>query len=381
MKPQRLAVTFAAALALIAPTPAQAATPGDHAETQSVLNNYQAKLGPGAAVYAGDSTSSWNLHSGSASITATRPIEPSDHFRIASQTKTFTAAVVLQLVDEGRVDLDTAIERYLPGVVAGNGYDGNKITVRQLLQHTSGIGSPPITAYLKPTNPDGTFTLQDLVRIGLTAPPQFEPGTSWAYSNVNYYVAGLLIERIAGTTAPDAITSRIIRPLGLTQTKFPPAGEKTMATPYVPGYRGVRSGPFFFWTETTSGFPGLNIDVVSTANTAGAIVSTLTDVTAFYQALLNGRVVSAHALAEMRRTVPVPGGLPGYGYGLGLALQPLSCGGVAWGHPGNLPTGHQSITGVTDDGRFAAVLTNTDTTVATTPNREDVVDSALCGNH
>ncbi|WP_205519092.1 serine hydrolase domain-containing protein [Streptomyces olivoreticuli] len=85
-----------------------------------------------------------------------------------SQTKTFVAAVVLQLVDEGKVSLDAPIERYLPGVVDGNGYDGNTITIRHLLQHTSGIPTNPLGK--APVNPDGTYTLSALVREGLSHP-------------------------------------------------------------------------------------------------------------------------------------------------------------------------------------------------------------------
>ncbi|MGA6164439.1 serine hydrolase domain-containing protein [Amycolatopsis magusensis] len=367
------AVTATAALA--APASAQP----QHAGTQEVLDRYRAKAGPGAAIFAGDRAASWNLSSGTANIGSPNlPIRPADHFRAASQTKTFTAAVVLQLVDEGVVQLDAPIEQYLPGVVTGNGYDGTEITVRQILQQTSGIASPPITAYVKPTNPDGTFTLRDLVRIGLGTPPLFEPGTSWAYSNVNYHIAGLLIEQLTGEPAAEAITSRIIGPLGLAETRFPAPGDKSLETPYVPGYTGGRVGPFFFWTETTFGIPVvLEIDIASLASTAGAVLSTMEDLAKFYRALFDGQVVSAGSLAEMRRTVPIPGGLPGYGYGLALVRQPLSCGGNAWGHPGDLATGHSSLTAVTDGGRHASMVTNTMSS-ATNPLREDLIDAALC---
>jgi D-alanyl-D-alanine carboxypeptidase len=126
-------VALAVAAGVTTPA-AAAARQTDHAATQAVLDQYLLQAGPGAAVHAGNATRAWTLTSGTATISGQRPIASTDHFRIGSQTKTFTAAVVLQLVDEGRVELDAPIARYLPGVVTGN-YDGNVITVRQLLQH------------------------------------------------------------------------------------------------------------------------------------------------------------------------------------------------------------------------------------------------------
>ncbi|MFD7498673.1 serine hydrolase domain-containing protein [Streptomyces sp. NPDC059832] len=94
---------------------------------------------PGASVHAGDGTGSWTLSAGTGTINTNRPIQVTESYRIGSQTKTFTATAVLQLVEEGKVSLESPIEQYLPGVVTGNGHDDNAITVRQLLQHTIGI--------------------------------------------------------------------------------------------------------------------------------------------------------------------------------------------------------------------------------------------------
>ncbi|MCP2163239.1 serine hydrolase domain-containing protein [Goodfellowiella coeruleoviolacea] len=368
----RWAAVLAVAVALVAPAPAQAEAreqqADQHARTKALLDQYLAHAGPGAAVYAGDGSGTWNLSSGSASASTARPIQPTDHFRVGSQTKTFTAAVVLQLVDEGLVDLDAPIERYLPGVVAGNGYDGNVITVRQILRHTSGIAS---TLGAVRANPDGTYALAELVRAGLANPPQFAPGTSYGYSNVNYYLAGMLIERLTGQDARTVITNRIIHPLGLAETTFPAPGDRSLATPYLPGYEGGRLGPLFFWYEKTFSLE------MSQYSTAGAITSTQPDLVAFERALADGKVVSDQALAQMRQTVVVPQA-PRLRYGLGLTHIALSCGGEAWGHGGDIPTGHTSLTMVTDDGRFASLVTNAMVSNDTTPTRYDVIDAALC---
>jgi D-alanyl-D-alanine carboxypeptidase len=366
-KPRRLLTGVAGGVVLAVTaavtTPATGvAAPVDHAATQAVLDRYQAQAGPGAAVHAGDDAQSWTLSSGTARIGQNRPITSTEHFRIGSQTKTFTAAVVLQLVDEGRVVLDAPIGRYLPGVVTGN-YDGDVITVRQLLQHTSGMVRDVRDAA---ANPDGSYALAELVRSAMDEPAQFAPGAGLAYSNVGFLVLGLLIERVTGRSVRDAITERVITPLGLTSTSFPAPGTRALADPYLPGYIGGRVGPFFFWAEGTT-----NTELTFWSS-AGAMASTLDDMAEFYRALLDGQVVSAASLAEMRRTAA-----PDHLYGLALLRVNLSCGGEAWGHNGALGNGHYSITLTTDDGRFASLVTNGNV-VSSRQVSVEVLDAALC---
>ncbi|MCT2582348.1 serine hydrolase domain-containing protein [Actinophytocola gossypii] len=353
------ALTATAGTAFAAP--AQAA---DHPDTQTVLDQYLLQAGPGAAVYAGDGTESWTVASGTSRFGANRPIEATDHFRIASQTKTFVATTVLRLVDEGLVDLDAPIETYLPGVVGGEHYDGNAISVRQLLQHTSGIARDAINAQ---ANPDGTFDLAELVRAGLAQAPQFAPGTGYGYSNINYHVLGMLIEAITGQPYADAVADLVIEPLGLTATSVPAPGDRSLPDPYVHGYQGVRIGSFQFWIETTS-----NLEMTYAAS-AGAMTSTLTDLATFHSEL--DTLLSPASLAEMRTTVP---GAHNLDYGLGIMRLNLSCGGEAWGHAGNLTTGHSSVTMVTDDGRYASMTTNTFPAGENAPTRYDVLGTALC---
>ncbi|ASR37227.1 serine hydrolase [Prauserella marina] len=347
------------------PTAIAAMSAEERPETQAQLDRYQSIAGPGAAVYAGNSETAWTLSAGSASTRERRPITSTDHFPIASQTKTFTAAVVLQLADEDLIALDTPIERYLPGVVTGN-YDGTVITVRQLLQHTSGMVENVSDA--KP-RPDGGYELAELVRSAMDEPAQAAPGEDVKYSNVAYLVLGMLIEEKTGKTVGEAITERIIEPLGLDGTSFPAHGERALAEPFVPGYLGGRLPPFFFWRDNTTAVE------LSMWSTAGALRSTLHDSATFFRALLDGEVISAGALAEMRTFIPAGQG----GAGLGIDEIPLSCGGTALTKNGNLNTGHTSMTAVTDDGRFASVVTNT---LANTPQQGTqllaVLDSALC---
>ncbi|MFB7630318.1 serine hydrolase domain-containing protein [Streptomyces sp. NPDC056149] len=336
------ALSVLATTALFLPSPAQAATDGGHQAAQASLNALQAIGGPGAGLFAGDPSGSWSLTAGTGTTDANRPVQPTDHYRVGSQTKTFTAVAVLQLVDDGKVDLDTAIERYLPGVVDGNGYDGNTITVRQLLQHTSGI---PTNVPNPQANPDGTYTLAALVRDGLSHRPAFPPGTSFQYSNTNFQILGMLIEKITGTPVGQAIRSRIIEPLGLTDTRFPEPGDRTLADPYVHGYRGIRVGPFFYWQDATTTLEP------SLFHSAGAMTSTERDMATFFQALVDGKLLSRASLAQME----TPGAHAPYG--LGLDRLPLPCGGVAFGHNGGVP-GYLSFSAATPDGRHVAVMTN-----------------------
>ncbi|MET8573588.1 serine hydrolase domain-containing protein [Streptomyces sp. NPDC005012] len=345
----------------------------DHAATLAALRTLQAAAGPGAAVHAGADGADWTLSAGTGTYGADRPIQEDEHFLVGSQTKTFTATVVLQLVDEGRIALDSPIETYLPGLVTGNGHDGTRITVRHLLQHTSGIaayspGLPlDVLTVQPPRRSDGTYDPREVVRTGLRLDPVSVPGAAFTYSNTNYVILGLLVEAVTGAPAREAVRSRVIEPLGLTSTFIPAPGDRALPLPAVTGYHGVRLGGFFAWTRAQVIDPSLY-------GGAGAMVSTLEDVTAFYQALLGGELLSPDSLAEMMDVADV-GDL---GVGLGLVARQLSCGVTAWGHSGAMP-GYQSYTLVTEDGRHASAMTNVMFQFGTpAPQMHAVVETAIC---
>ncbi|MEV4925102.1 serine hydrolase domain-containing protein [Streptomyces roseoverticillatus] len=371
----RLAAAPGAACAmLVALSSAAQATPAaadPHAGTLAALKTFQSAAGPGAGVYAGDATNSWSLSVGTGTINTNAPIQPNEHYRIGSQTKTFTAATVLQLVDEGKVSLDASIETYLPGVVDGNGYDGNAITVRHLLHQTSGIAVYEPFSTPPASNPDGSYSLEALVREGLKRPPASAPGTAYLYSNTNYLILGMLVEKTTGIPIHKAITDRIITPLGLTRTIFPAPADRSLPTPAVRGYHGVRIGGFYFWSRVLDYDP-------SVFSSAGAMISTEEDLTTFYQALIGGKIVSPAALAEMEKTAGAEGEVGGYG--LGLIRRDLPCGGSAWGHNGMVP-GYYTHTMVTADGHHVAVVTNAHlATNIPAAQMDKVITTALCEN-
>ncbi|MFF4448254.1 serine hydrolase domain-containing protein [Streptomyces sp. NPDC001502] len=287
--------------------------------------------------------------------------------RVGSTTKTFTAVVVLQLVAEGKISLDDKLDTHLPGLVRGEGIDGRGITVRQLLQHTSGIPDYEKEVdhaflqrrYLEP---------RDILDIALRKKAEFAPGTSWAYSNTNYVLAGLIVQKVTGRPLGEEIDKRVVRAVGLRHTYFPTAGDTTLRERHPRGYRQESAGAP--WRDVTDIDP-------SASWAAGQMISTNSDLNRFYTALLAGDLLGDSQLAEMRTTVPL--GDTGAGYGLGIMSRPLSCGGLYWGHGGDI-MGYETRGGVTDDGRAAANVTVTavPADVATTRRVEGAVDTALC---
>jgi D-alanyl-D-alanine carboxypeptidase len=353
--------------ATLVPATATAVRSDDHATTQAVLDSVRTSQGAvGAGVTATGPKGNWALSSGTGRLGADQPIQPTDRVRVASNTKMFIASVVLQLVAEGKMNLDASVEHYLPGVVKGNGYDGSKMTVRNVLQHETGLADYLTNdLLLNPLNHYRTYTPEEHLATALSRKPVFaEPGTSYSYSNSNYILAGMLIQKVTGRTPAEEITSRIIEPLGLTGTYYPETGDKWINGAHVRGYAGAL---------------GINLDVTgaepSMAGAAGALISTGEDMTKFVRALADGQVVPPAQLAEMRKFTAVSGT-----YGLGLVRLSLSCGGVAWGHNGLL-SGYHSWAMATDDGRAAFVIVN-----AGPPQPVDftqtvkILDSALCNS-
>ncbi|WP_432491076.1 serine hydrolase domain-containing protein [Kineococcus gypseus] len=290
------------------------------------------------------------LTSGSAHHGARTPVPADGRFRAGSITKTLVATVVLQLVAEGRVGLDEPVSRYLPGLLP----DGDRITVRMLLQHTSGLANYteliPADAASLPT-PAAYEAVRyqhhearDLIALATARPLGFEPGTSWSYSNTGYLVLGELVEEVTGAPYARAVEERILRPLRLRATSLP--GDRvSLPPPHAHGYARV-GGQVVNVTRLNP----------SVAGAAGELVSTTADLDRFFDALLDGRLLPPELLAEMKRTTAVSPA-----YGLGLVVAPLVCGtstGVLYGHDGGIP-GYLSVALSTErtDRRLVVSLT------------------------
>ncbi|WP_245685673.1 serine hydrolase domain-containing protein [Streptomyces yerevanensis] len=344
----------------------------DHARLRELMHRLTTvDGGPGALLEVADRRGSRVLTSGVADVKSQAPVRRDSRFRIGSMTKTFVATVMLQLVGEHRVVLDAPVERYLPGVVRGHGNDGRKITVRQLLQHTSGL--PDILDHLRPQevlkDPLAHHDTRDLVNIALAHPPTFEPGTGWRYSSTGYLLAGMIIEKVTGHTYGEEIHRRIITPLGLRET-YVPGDASAIPGPHPRGY--VRPGEDAPLRDITAINP-------TVAGAAGEVISSGSDVNRFLDALVRGRLLRPAQLREMTKTRPT-GNPDGRAYGLGLESRPLPCGGLYWGHTGDF-LGYETAGGATVDGRQATVMVNLGPAAsdAQSDGMKAAVQTALCG--
>ena len=254
--------------------------------------------------------------------TAKPPVD--GHVRIGSNTKTFTAALVLRLVAEGRIGLDSPVAGYLPGF----GLD-ERITVRMLLRHTSGVFNFTGEVYddgtyrlgiPAPGTPSGdewvdvrfeTYPPRDLVELALSRPARFAPGTGWSYSNTNYVLARLVIEEVTGGSFAGEMRRLILGPLGLSGTVVPDASPE-IPEPHAHAYYRYKDAGEQRTVDVSRQNP-------SWVSAAGDMISTTADLATFMSALLGGSLLPAPLLAEM--CTPHPTGIPGMGYGLGVFVQ------------------------------------------------------------
>ncbi|KHD72957.1 serine hydrolase domain-containing protein [Actinoplanes utahensis] len=348
---------------------------------------------PGVLVALDTSRGDVQVRSGYGNVAKRAPIAWEAKFRIGSYTKPFVAATVLQLVGERKLSLDDKVERFLPGLIQGKGNDGRKITVRQLLQHTSGL--PEYTNAMAALGTEEgfqqsrlrTWTNAELVGLAMQFPADFAPGTRWSYSNTGYVVASMIIEKVTGRTWQQEVRNRIVRPLGLRDT-YLPSTTPTIPRPHPVGYQRF-PGPDATPEDPRYGEP---IDATllnpSLAGPAGEMISTADDANTFLRALITGKVLKPAQLAEMLRTVETDDRLrarwPGARYGLGIVWADNSCGGY-WSHGGDIP-GFMTRNGVTPDGsRSVTVSINTDSLkpdpgvpMPTVDITTDLVDHALC---
>ncbi|MFI1100649.1 serine hydrolase domain-containing protein [Streptomyces melanogenes] len=288
-----------------------------------------------------------------------------DEFRMGSNTKTMMATLVLQLVGEGKLALTDPVETWLPGQVP----NGRAITLRMLLNHTSGLADysedPAILRSAMGKDPR-RWTSEQLLALGVRHDPKFPPGTQWSYSNTNYAAIGAVLERATGRSLADLVRDRIARPLRLEHTYY--ATDSAWRGPHAQGYEpdaahmppGVPAEVRDFAGAHHDGHVDVSRNNPSWGGAAGAMVSTAQDWARFYGALMSGKLLPAAQLAQMRTTVPTdPNDPDGPGYGLGIETAATPCGRV-WAHDGGIP-GYLS-THVTDPTgrRTATVLVATE---------------------
>ncbi|UMP02887.1 serine hydrolase [Amycolatopsis sp. EV170708-02-1] len=348
---RRLGLTALAAALLAGVTAPVASAGQDRPELRQAAQEFVDAGFAGMQLRVRDERGEWTGSVGVRELGGTAKPPTNGHFRLGSTTKNFTATLLLQLVAEGRIGLDTPVAKFLPEL----GLD-SRITVRMLLQHTSGLFN-----HTGEYNPDGTVTPgipwtgkewvdkrfhtyqpEELVRLAVSKPAVFEPGARWSYSNTNSVVARLLVEKLTGRPFADELDQRILRPLKLRDT-LSPGSWAGMPKPYAHAYYRYEDAGQWKTIDVTHQNP-------TWISSAGDMISTTKDLQTYFSALQSGKLLPAWLLAEMRVTHPGSESLYGF-YGLGQFSQDLGpgCVGVVLNHNGGL-NGYGSLMYSTPDG-------------------------------
>jgi D-alanyl-D-alanine carboxypeptidase len=269
------------------------------------------------------------------------PMKTGFYMRIGSETKTFTATAVLQLVEEGKVGLEDPISKYVEGVP-----NGNAITVRELGEMRSGLasysGNPTFVKELL-AQPDRQWAPEELLAQSFSLPPTFSPGRGYEYSNTNFVVLGLLVEEVTGEGIGAYVQRHILRPLKMRHTLFPHGA--AFPRPHPQGYTAQTP------TGTAADSTGWN---PSWAWAAGAMISNLHDLRIWAKAVATGTLLSPAIQRERERFIAIPDLAPArYGFGL-FDVD-------GWiGHDGEVP-GYESLTVyLPSQEATMVILTNTD---------------------
>ncbi|MFG3226942.1 serine hydrolase domain-containing protein [Kitasatospora sp. NPDC048194] len=376
----------AAALAATGTVPALAAGRDTTAlpvpDTAGVLSALQATMGAGApgafAVirdHGGDERTR-SVSVGRADLDGT-PMNSSWRFRVGSNSKMFAAVLVMQLAEEGRIDLDKPLRDYLPAGTLPADWD---MTGRQVMEHRAGVydhtndlleqPGEETTSAFEARIRTKVYNPADLVAMSVKHGQQYTPGTRYSYSNTDFVLMGLAVEHLTGRPYPDVLRERILEPLGLDRTSFVVPDQRIEGR-HITGYltNDDRTKPLLDSTEQTG----------SWVWSAGAVISSAEDLDRFLTALMaggNGGLVSDASLKQMEAVLPTP--TARISYGLGLRRISLSCGDV-YGH-GGIVQGYQTQSFTTPDGqRSVFVFANASNNGAVTQGLMNALEPAFCG--
>ncbi|MGR6964275.1 serine hydrolase domain-containing protein [Geodermatophilus sp. URMC 61] len=361
--------TTAVALLVVAPAPATASPAGAAppsedppyaAAVQPELDRLMRDLAVTGAVVLVRSPElgDWATTMGTRTWHGTEPVTLADHVRVGSNTKTWTATVILQLVDEGRISLDDPVSRYRLDVP-----NGEDITIAQLLDMSSGLANYTTDLELNEqmdSNPGRVWNPEELLAIGLAEPPAFPPGEGFLYSNTNYVLLGVIIEQLTGVPVEQAFEERIFGPLELGETSFPALSDASIPQPHPQAYtfgtnvETIDSLVLPPEVQAAARAGTLEPMDVTDANpswgwTAGAGISTAPDLADYVEGLVDGCLLSPQLQQQRMASVqPLdPDDPASPGYGLGLARF-----GPVYGHSGELPgtnsfMGHDPVRDIT----------------------------------
>ena len=288
------------------------------------------------------------------------------HFRIASNTKTMTAAVIVLLVQEGKLRFDDPVSKYVSGVP-----NGDNITISELLKMRSGLfnyTSAPELAESLDHDPARVWTTDELLAIAFKHPPVFAPGTKFDYCNTNYALLGLIAEKVEGAPLARIFQDRLFGPLGMKDTLLPPSTSNTIPAPYAHGYLYGSSSyaladapyPADLIAAARAGTLKPNDDTrqnPSYASAAGGVISTADDLATWIRDLVGGQVFNADFQRQWfdspQLTDPAEPAAPQYGYG--IERQNWAPNVTMYYHFGELP-GFNSFSGYDPVNKVTIVL-------------------------
>jgi D-alanyl-D-alanine carboxypeptidase len=321
---------------------------------------------PGAMVLLRTPQGDFSAAYGTTELGAQTPPATNTHFRIASNTKTMTAALIVLLAQDGELKFSDPVSTYVPDVP-----NGENITVAQLLKMRSGLygytADPELSAVMD-ADPGKAWTPQEVLAIAFRHPPQFAPDTSYEYSNTNYALLGLIAEKVGGRPLAQQFADRLFGPAGLTQTSLPAADDTSMPAPYSHGY--MYGGSFYALADDP--YPAdmqaaaqagtlQPIDYTnqnsSYATAAGGAISTADDLATWMKALVLGKVFNADHHQQWLTSVQAedPDAPDGQKYGYGISYQRFGPNAAMFYHGGELP-GFNSFMGYDPDNDVALVI-------------------------
>lgn len=323
---------------------ASALKPIDPKAFQAVVDAAAKKLMvPGAMVLLRTPQGNFTAAVGTTELGAQTPPAAITHFRIASNTKTMTAALIVLLAQDGKLKFSDPVSAYVPDVP-----NGENITVAQLLKMRSGLygyTADPALAAAMDADPGKAWTPQEVLDIAFRHPPQFAPDASYEYSNTNYALLGLIAEKVGGRPLAEQFQERLFGPVGLTQTSLPAADD-----PYPAEMRdAAQAGTLqpIDYTNQNSSY----------ATAAGGAISTADDLAMWMQALVSGKVFNADYHQKWLTSVQPedPGAPDGQKYGYGISYQRFGPNAAMFYHGGELP-GFNSFMGYDPDNDVALVI-------------------------
>ncbi|HFJ9283351.1 TPA: serine hydrolase domain-containing protein [Bacillus toyonensis] len=320
----------------------QTSTQSDRTSVKNAIRDALQLGYPGILANISKGGKTWSYAAGIADVRTKKPMKADFRFRIGSVTKTFIATVLLQLSGENRLNLDDSIEKWLPGVIQGNGYDGNQITIRQILNHTSGIADYMNSKDFDIMDTKKSYTAEEFVKMGISLPPEFAPGKGWSYSNTGYVLLGILIEKVTGNSYAEEIENRIIEPLDLSNTFLP--GNSSV----IPGTKHARG-----YIQLDGASELKDVTYINPGSSDGDMISTADDLNKFFSYLLSGKLLKEQQLNQMLTTVPTD--REGTGYGLGIVEFKLPNGVSVWGHRGSV-LGFSTFVGGTLGGKHTLAV-------------------------